>query len=256
MNTSIKKKLYGFGFFVVFILLCFWIYNSFLKPAPSCSDGIQNQNETGVDCGGTCTSCEVLSLKDIRVAREPKIFSTNDGKSLVLFAEVLNPNEGYRAQKFSYDFLLYDTAGNVIETVTGEESIGALERKLLVETNVHSYRKSVARVSLMVKNPAWVKSFDPAHNPLTVSEGPETDIANGQIRVRGKIRNEGNNSLSNIRIVSILRDSRSGELFAAQTFLTEVQAFEERSFIVFFPSDDTIAKTLDPDNTQVFVQAE
>lgn len=26
-------------------------------PAASCSDGIQNQNETGIDCGGVCSAC-------------------------------------------------------------------------------------------------------------------------------------------------------------------------------------------------------
>ena len=26
-------------------------------PTPTCSDGIQNQNETGVDCGGSCSAC-------------------------------------------------------------------------------------------------------------------------------------------------------------------------------------------------------
>jgi len=28
-------------------------------PCPSCTDGIQNQDETGVDCGGVCTPCPV-----------------------------------------------------------------------------------------------------------------------------------------------------------------------------------------------------
>lgn len=256
MNPTTKKGVYGFIFLLVFVSLVIWIYFSFLKPAPTCSDNIQNQNEEGIDCGGGCVACEVLTLQDIRVAREPKIFSTTDGKSMVLLAEVLNPNSGYQASKFSYDFLLYDAGGNVIETVSGEESMNALERKFIVETNVHSYRKSIARVSLIVKNPQWAKSFEATHNPLTVSEGPETDIVNGEIRVRGKIRNEGNVALSNIRVVSVLVDSRGRELFASQTFLTSIQIFEERPFIVFFPSDAELAKTLDPDHTQVFVRAE
>lgn len=29
-------------------------------PAPTCSDGIQNGDETGVDCGGSCTACPVV----------------------------------------------------------------------------------------------------------------------------------------------------------------------------------------------------
>src|SRR6185436_12762472 len=28
-----------------------------LPPPPSCSDGVQNGNETGVDCGGSCAAC-------------------------------------------------------------------------------------------------------------------------------------------------------------------------------------------------------
>ncbi|MEZ4886784.1 MAG: T9SS type A sorting domain-containing protein [Chitinophagales bacterium] len=30
-------------------------------PAPTCSDGVQNGNETGVDCGGSCTACPTCS---------------------------------------------------------------------------------------------------------------------------------------------------------------------------------------------------
>ena len=26
-------------------------------PCPSCSDGVQNQEETGIDCGGICAAC-------------------------------------------------------------------------------------------------------------------------------------------------------------------------------------------------------
>ncbi len=32
-------------------------YFTFTFDSPSCSDGIQNQDETGIDCGGSCTSC-------------------------------------------------------------------------------------------------------------------------------------------------------------------------------------------------------
>jgi hypothetical protein len=28
------------------------------NPTPTCSDGIQNQGETGIDCGGPCTACQ------------------------------------------------------------------------------------------------------------------------------------------------------------------------------------------------------
>jgi parallel beta-helix repeat protein len=38
-----------------------WNFSAFLQTAaePTCSDGIQNQGETGVDCGGPCPSCSL-----------------------------------------------------------------------------------------------------------------------------------------------------------------------------------------------------
>ena len=32
-------------------------YTPIVIPAPTCSDGVQNQNETGIDCGGVCNAC-------------------------------------------------------------------------------------------------------------------------------------------------------------------------------------------------------
>lgn len=34
------------------------------EPTPTCSDGIQNQGETGVDCGGPCASCDPVPPVD------------------------------------------------------------------------------------------------------------------------------------------------------------------------------------------------
>ena len=33
-------------------------------PCPTCTDGIQNQNETGIDCGGACAPCSTSTCTD------------------------------------------------------------------------------------------------------------------------------------------------------------------------------------------------
>lgn len=47
------------------VIACSVIYYGCKKkdetPAATCSDGIQNQGETGVDCGGPCTACATCS---------------------------------------------------------------------------------------------------------------------------------------------------------------------------------------------------
>ena len=54
----------NFGLFYLFIIgavagLGYLIF----KPVASCFDNLQNQNETGVDCGGPCEDCELRDLR-------------------------------------------------------------------------------------------------------------------------------------------------------------------------------------------------
>ena len=41
------------------------------KPCPTCNDGVQNQGETGIDCGGPCTTCgkESVLLLSKKISR-------------------------------------------------------------------------------------------------------------------------------------------------------------------------------------------
>jgi hypothetical protein len=47
-----KKTLFVFGLILLVVAAC-----KKKEPDPTCSDGIQNQSETGVDCGGPCAAC-------------------------------------------------------------------------------------------------------------------------------------------------------------------------------------------------------
>lgn len=67
MKKSANKTL--FFIFYLFAAASLLLYSGCSKdeedntPVPTCSDGIQNQGETGVDCGGPCTACP-LSARD------------------------------------------------------------------------------------------------------------------------------------------------------------------------------------------------
>src|SRR5438270_13203561 len=51
---------------LLFITMMFF-FNSCKKDAPAatCTDGIKNGSETGIDCGGTCTACNTACIKDV-----------------------------------------------------------------------------------------------------------------------------------------------------------------------------------------------
>ena len=48
-------------------------------PITSCSDGMQNGTETGVDCGGDCAACEVLGCTDTSAHNYNPLADTDDG---------------------------------------------------------------------------------------------------------------------------------------------------------------------------------
>ena len=65
--------------------------------APTCSDGVQNGTETGIDCGGSCTACQVIEVADYYVS--PTGDDSNPGTITQPFAtweklkDVLQPGD-------------------------------------------------------------------------------------------------------------------------------------------------------------------
>jgi hypothetical protein len=49
-----RKKIVIISIPILIILLIVLIRIFYIKPAPTCADGIKNGNEQGIDCGGPC----------------------------------------------------------------------------------------------------------------------------------------------------------------------------------------------------------
>ncbi len=250
-----KKIIYGFFFLLVAAGIGLLVYQSFLKPAPSCTDGIQNQGEEKIDCGGPCTACELIELQDLRVTRAPKVFAAGDG-TIAVVAEVLNPNRDYTAKTFPYTLLIYESSGRLIEEVAGETSAGALRRVLILETGVKTYHKSIARMELRLGTPGWEKSITALRPSVSVSSGPETTNSGSLIRVSGSVKNESSFDVSGVRLIAVIADQYGKELFASKTILSAIPASGERDFSVAFPQDETLTRLADPSKTRVFIEAE
>lgn len=49
------SNIFNFIFFIIIIAM----FSCSSDEVPTCNDGIQNNNETGVDCGGNCVACDL-----------------------------------------------------------------------------------------------------------------------------------------------------------------------------------------------------
>ncbi len=136
------KKFQSLIVIVIFGTATMLIYNGCKKekpaPAETCYDGIQNQNETGVDCGGKCDPCPSLlcdgngttsymplTLNNVWTYKLPGGVSwdrTITADSMVTFGsntyfrlEAYEQSSGY-----AYTYFRTDGAGNVYEYKVSE----------------------------------------------------------------------------------------------------------------------------------------
>lgn len=135
MTWATKRKLI---YTVILIgVLALFIYVPFLiiwQGDPTCSDGVKNQDEAGIDCGGACEYLCPSQARDPEV-RWARVFDLGDGRYNAL-AYVENPNRQARLAHASYEFVFYGGDGDVLDTRQGtltmpaESVVGVFEGRL------------------------------------------------------------------------------------------------------------------------------
>src|SRR3989304_2614562 len=84
-----------------------------LQPAPSCFDGKQNGDESGVDCGG---SCALFCPNEVRepAVRFARVFPvTGNFYNALALVENQNPEAGLRSA--AYEFKFYDPHRRMVQ---------------------------------------------------------------------------------------------------------------------------------------------
>ncbi len=126
MNWAAHKRvLYAVGaFFVLALLFSIPIYR-FVTIPPSCTDGKQNGDERGVDCGGACA---LLCKDDVRkpIVHWSRVFPVSPGiYDAVAYVE--NQDTSARAEEAIYRFKVYDAENVLILEKIGKTRMEAGE---------------------------------------------------------------------------------------------------------------------------------
>ena len=250
MKRTIKKLLYGGFYSILFFIFVFGFYNIFLKAAPTCFDGIKNQNETGIDCGGIRPLCILTELSPLELKGAVKVFGLSSGR-VVFLADVLNSNS-YGADAVPYEFLVYDRSGDVIEKIKGSYGFAPLERKFIYESNAQSIFSEISRVDLVFTAPAWKVVTQLPKSDVVLAGSVNTMVSESSVVVTGRVSNRGLMSVSALKILAVLSNRFGNEIFAAQTVLNDFRGFEERDFSILIPADPGLKKEFDPEATKVF----
>ncbi|MBI4991833.1 MAG: hypothetical protein HZB99_01295 [Candidatus Harrisonbacteria bacterium] len=250
-----KHIFYG-GLYLLILGLVIWvIYFLIPKPAPTCFDNQQNQDETGVDCGGaSCISCEEKNIQDLSVG-EAKLFTADRLFSAI--AEVRNLNTAFAAKSFDYEFDFYDSADKILKTVKNNSFISGGGSKDIIEAGVRITAGIPKRAEIKIDNTSvvWVRAENLSAPPYNL-EGVVVTAEDNQIVVSGNITNPNNFLLSKVIINSFLIDRLGDKIGASKTEFRDVGPFRVQSFKIFIPADEELLGLVDMEETTkgVFVE--
>lgn len=225
--------------FLSFVFLLFW----WLRPEPTCSDGIKNQNETGVDCGGICPDkCEKITAEDL-TSQESGFVESGAVNKYDLYSRVSNPNNIFGSSEFQYEFRLKDAEGNILATKQGSGYILPGESKYVVESNIET-EKIPADVEFAITGQTWVEFTGYFEKPqLKVVNKRYDQIRSGVgfSEATGLLKNESPYDFNLIKLEIILKDAAGQVIALNSTEMRTVKSGENRDFrslwLSRFPGD-------------------
>jgi len=142
-----------FGVLALVIGLGLW----FRYPVPTCNDGKQNQDETGIDCGGVCPLACLDEALPIRVLWTRVLPST--GGKAVAGVLIENPNYDYGTEGLEYRLRIDDQENLFVTAIDDEVDISPREKFLLIHGGVPVGERLISSAFFdVIKSGIWQKS--------------------------------------------------------------------------------------------------
>jgi hypothetical protein len=248
MDKYQKKQIkVGLVYLLIIAIIIGGIYLIIKPGLPSCSDGIQNQGEAGVDCGGPCPPCPWQLQEDLEIISSQAIPTQKNHVDLL--AVVKNPNSDFGAKSFSYIFNLYDFQNNLIISREGNSYILPQETRYIIEQRVET-DVNISKVEFKINNVEWQELVD-YQEPELLIRNPNFSQSEELSQLSATLENRSNYDFDKIDVWAVLFDKESNILGANKIELRTVLSEEKRYFEMkwFFPilgqveRSDVVAKT-------------
>ena len=211
------------------------VYYVFLKPGSTCFDGIKNQDEEEIDCGGSqCVSCEIKTLKEVEVVWTqviPLVPGVYD-----LAAKIRNPNPNFGNPGVKYELQLKDKSGQIVGKKSGMTFILPNSTKYIIENNFQG-QGQIDSVQIKIdtgENLSWLKLKN-YQTPDIYVKGKKFEIRNETnffAEASGVVKNSTTFGFDKVDADIVLFDSNSKLIGAAKSEMRTLKAGEERYFSV------------------------
>ncbi len=224
-----RKLLYTTIVLLPLIVIVGAIYYSTFFPEPTCFDGVQNQDERGVDCGGSCERVCQTQTSSATISWDRAFNASDDIYNLVAYIE--NPNVSLEARNVPYSFKLYDEDNLLIADRRGQMRIPPQPVTAVFEPGVETDGREVSRTTFQfLESPFWEQASNPDVN-FRISNKTLSGATSSSPRLTLDVTNTNLRRFEDIGIVSIVSNQLGEAVQASKTVIEELEAGETASTI-------------------------
>jgi hypothetical protein len=193
------------------------------KKTPSCTDGVQNQGEVGIDCGGPCPYLCTAEVQPPTVLFT-KALTNNAGRTDVA-ASIENKNATAAARNVPYSITLYGSGQVLIQEVTGTLDLPPGATQTIFIPGITSGKQPVvnAFLSIASSSPEW---FTMATDPRIMPSVSNTTLSGSASapRIDAVLANGSITPLTNVQVVVLVRDIHNDVIAASETVVPVIPA--------------------------------
>lgn len=194
-----------------------------LAKAPSCTDGIQNQNETGVDCGGSCAYLCTAQVQPPTVLFT-KALAYGGGRTDVI-ATVENKNATAAAKNVPYRITLYGKGQALIQEVTGMVDLPPGTSVPIYVSQIASGKQAVTGVFLDIATSTlmWFSISAGERSVPVVSNTTQSGTVDAP-RIQAILSNSTVIPYRNVQAIVMVRNKNGDIIAASSTVLPSIPA--------------------------------
>ncbi len=228
-------------FFVAALGISIPVYNIFFNKTPTCFDGLKNQNEKDIDCGGVCEKVCLFDSKEL-VTVFTRFFEASQGVYNVV-SLVENANQGVFVNPAKYSIKLYDGEGILLNERIGAVYIPPNKTFPIFEHSFALGEQIPKRATLTFESELlWQKGA--LVEPVLKVENQSLDTIEERPFVEATIRNTEVYEVKNVQIVAIAYEKNGNVIGSSQTLVPFIRAGSTERIIFSWnkPFSGTVAK--------------
>jgi hypothetical protein len=211
-----RQLLYYGAAALVFLVFAAGVWQAFFSTAPSCFNGKQDGDETGVDCGGSCAliCAAQAAAPTVLWARAFRTGAT----TYTAAAYIENNNPGAGARGVSYSFQLFDADNQLIVERDGTTDLPPVVDIPIIETGINTGSRTVARTLFAFSaTPVWQK-VPPANFVIPAITQPSHSADYSTLSAT--ITNNTLAAAPNLTVVAVLYDVQGVARAASKSVLS------------------------------------